>query len=108
MGPGWGGGGVASCRSIRASRPLEQVTTSSLAALRLYTRAVEAQNAADYDRAVDLLQQAVAIDSTFAMAYRRLAVVLDNASGERSRVQDAATRAYRYRDRLPALEQYLA
>ena len=97
-----------SFRSIRASRPLEQVTTSSLEALRLYSRAVEAQNAADYDRSIDLLQQAVAIDSTFGMAYRRLAVVLDNAGGERSRVQDAATRAFRHRERLPALEQYLA
>jgi tetratricopeptide (TPR) repeat protein len=97
-----------SLRTIRASRPLEQVTTSSLEALRLYTRAEQADSEGDRERALRLFEEAIAIDTTFAMAYRKVAVVLSNAFAEQSRINAAATRAYQYRDRLPPLERYLA
>ena len=41
------------------------------------------------------------------MAYRKLAVLLNNEGEDRSRVVWAATQAYRYRDRLTEREKYL-
>ena len=56
--------------------------------------------------AIGLLQQAVAIDTGFAMAWRKLAVALSNSGGSTASAVDAATRAYTHRDRLPELERY--
>ncbi|MBI3981432.1 MAG: protein kinase [Gemmatimonadetes bacterium] len=97
-----------SLRSIRGNEPLEQVTTGSLDALRRYTQALEAELRGDLERAEALLEETVAIDTAFAMAYRKLAVVRTNMAGPRTHVVQAATAAYRFRDRLPALERYLA
>ncbi len=93
-----------SLRSIRDNQPLEKVTTSSLEALRLYSEGVRAHTLGEFERAVDLLQQAVAIDSTFAMAWRKLAVAL-NFAGTQTSVVAAATKAFQYRDRLPEIER---
>ena len=69
---------------IRGGDRLEQVTTSSLEALRLYSEAVREHSAGRSEEAVKLLRQAVAVDSTFAMAWRKLAVVRA-AGGHRGR-----------------------
>ncbi len=95
-----------SLRSIRANDPLEQVTTGSLEALRLYTDGVRATSMADNDRAIGLLRQAVSVDTGFAMAWRKLAVALSNSGGSGASATDAATRAYTHRDRLPERERY--
>src|SRR5256885_12656662 len=42
------------------------------------------------------------------MAHRKLAVVLYNTGAAPSRVAEAATKAFRHRDRLTPLERYLA
>jgi len=97
-----------SLKTIRASEPLEQVTTSSLAALRKYSQALRANDAGATDRAVALLGEAIALDTTFAMAHRKLAVVLNNTGGAPSRIAEAATQAFRHRDRLTPLERDLA
>ena len=97
-----------SLRTIRASDPLEQVTTRSLEALRKYSQGVRASDAVDMVRAVTLLEEAIALDTTFAMAYRKLAVVLSNAGGAQSRIAAAATQAFRHRDRLTPFERDLA
>src|SRR5438270_3671856 len=97
-----------SLKSIRASDPVEQVTTSSLEALQRYSQGVRASDAADLVRAAALLEQAIALDSTFAMAYRKLAVVLSNSGGAQSRISAAATQAFRHRDRLTPFERDLA
>src|SRR2546421_9017271 len=97
-----------SLRTIRASDPLEQVTTRSLAALRKYSQGVRASDAADMARAAALLEEAIARDTTFAMAYRKLAVVLSNSGGAQSRISAAATQAFRHRDRLTPFERDLA
>ena len=96
-----------SLRSIRASDPLEQVTTGSLEALQRYSQAVKATEAGEWDRAVTLLDQAVALDSGFAMAQRKLTVVLNNTGASTARMTAAATQAFRHRDRLPPLERAL-
>jgi len=97
-----------SLKTIRASEPLEQVTTGSLEALRKYSQAVKANDAGQFARAVSLLEEATSLDTTFAMAYRKLAVVLNNTGAAPSRVAEAAARAFRHRDRLTPLERYLA
>src|SRR5438132_673411 len=97
-----------SLKRIRASDPLEQVTTRSVEALRKYSQAVRASDAADVVRATTLLEEAIALDTTFAMAYRKLAVVLSNSDGAQSRIVAAATQAFRHRDRLTPLERDLA
>jgi tetratricopeptide (TPR) repeat protein len=94
-----------SLRSIRSNEPLDEVTTSSLEALRLYTEGVQAANASDNERAADLLRQAVAIDSGFAMAWRKLAVVLSNSFASPTEQLAAVTKAYQNRSRLPELER---
>ena len=84
------------------------MTTRSLEALRKYSQGVRASDAAQMARAVTLLQEAIALDTTFAMAYRKLAVVLSNSGGAASRIGAAATKAFRHRDRLTPVERSLA
>jgi eukaryotic-like serine/threonine-protein kinase len=95
-----------SLRTIRANEPLEAVTTSSLEALRLYTEGARASDRGESDRAVTLLRQAIALDSGFAMAWRKLAVAVSNARGSQAEYVAAATKAYQHRDRLPEIERY--
>ncbi len=95
-----------SLRTIRASEPLEQVTTGSLDALRKYSQAVQLEFGAS-EQTVQLLEEATALDTAFAMAYRKLAVVMSNTGGAPSRIAAAATAAFRHRDRLPPLERDL-
>jgi tetratricopeptide (TPR) repeat protein len=93
--------------SLRASAPLEQVTTSSLDALRLYSQALEADDAGDDDRAIALLEEAVERDTAFAMAWRKLGVLLGNRNVEGGRSVEAVSKAYEHRDRLTSRERYL-
>ncbi len=97
-----------SYRSLRDTRPLEDVTTGSLEALRLYTRGNQAELAGDLRQAVDFYRQATLADTSFAMAYRKLAVNLQNAGAPSSTVRGAAAAAFRHSDRLPPIERGLA
>ena len=90
--------------SIRGNAPLQQVTTASLVALRKYTEALRLEEEDQREAAIPLLQEAVAIDTGFAMAYRKLAVIYGNIGGNEAGQVAAATRAYSHRDRLPELE----
>ncbi len=94
--------------SIRGNPPLERVTTGSLAALRKYSEAVRLFDAGRLDEAIPLLEEAVALDTGFAMAHRKLAVILGNIGGSTARAIAAASRAFAHRDRLPELERQLA
>ena len=93
--------------AVRASPSLQQVTTSSLEALRLYSQAVKVGDQ-DGDRAaaIQLLQQAVARDTMFAMAWRKLGAYLGGIRAQAG-ADDALRHALRYRDRLPVTERYL-
>jgi len=97
-----------SLRTLRNEQPLEQVTTPSLEALRLYTQAERAADRADYAESARLLNQAVALDTGFAMAWRKLAVVTNNMGGDPATKLAAAERAYRLRDRLSRREAEVA
>jgi eukaryotic-like serine/threonine-protein kinase len=96
-----------SLRSVRGGPSLAQVTTSSLAALRVYTRAEQLELNGDYRSALEQYERAVALDSTFAMAHRKIAGTLLNLNMRRPDVVRAARRAYELRERLPELERYL-
>jgi tetratricopeptide (TPR) repeat protein len=96
-----------SLRDIRRGEPLERVTTGSRRAMRIFTQGLEAWNQGDLTRALQLLGEAIAEDSMFAMAYRKTAIILNNEGEQRARAVAAATRAYEYRDRLTERERYL-
>ncbi|MES2521572.1 MAG: protein kinase [Gemmatimonadota bacterium] len=97
-----------SLRTVNAAPPLEQVTTPSLEALRKYATAVRIFNeAGDFDRGIKLLEEAVALDTGFAMAYRKLSVELRNQNISPARAMAAIEKAYAHRDRLTDTERYL-
>ncbi|MGH7518494.1 MAG: protein kinase domain-containing protein [Gemmatimonadales bacterium] len=99
-----------SLRAIEATPPLERVTTASLPALRKYTRAfdlIDYGGESDRKRGLALLEESVALDTAFAMAYRKLAVTLSNRGEQQGRVVDAMQRAMQHRDRLTELERYV-
>jgi len=90
-----------SLKGIRRTAPLERVTTASLPALRKYVEATRLQaETGDDERALQLLEEAVQLDSTFAMAWRRIAVILNNRSFGSEQARTAITTAMRFRDRL--------
>lgn len=91
-------------RHGRATPSLEQVTTTSLEALQLYTRATRSKtNGEDVDR-LAMYRQAVALDSGFAMAWRGVMSEVTNSNGDPSLSIEATLQAYRNKDRLPAHE----
>ncbi len=94
-----------SLRTIRGSPTLERVTTTSLPALRKYTQARRATDEGDIDRGIALFKEAIALDSTFAGAYRGLATTLSNLGIDRALGADARERAFRFRDRLTERER---
>ncbi len=97
-----------SLRSIRASTELERVTTPSLAALRKYVEGSRvADEGGDADRGLALLGEAVELDTAFAMAWRKIAVLLGNEDRERDRQLRAIETAYRHRSRLTEMERLL-
>jgi tetratricopeptide (TPR) repeat protein len=92
--------------SIRASAPLERATTTSLESLRKYSQALTAIDTGDQDLGQSLLREAIDIDSTFAMAWRKLSV-LHESMGDAAAAREAATRAYELRDLLTDRERYI-
>ena len=94
-----------SLRNVRADPPLEQVTTASLEALRLYVKGSNENAAGDDEKALASLKAAIAIDTAFAMAYRKLSAAYTNARYPRTLRDSALEKAYRYRDRLTELER---
>jgi tetratricopeptide (TPR) repeat protein len=96
-----------SLRTIRGNKPLDQVTTGSLEALRKYSQGVRAIDLeADFAKGIGLLREAVALDTAFAMAYWRLGYAYGIAE-MRTWAVEAFTRAYRHRDRLTDRERYI-
>ena len=103
---------------LTALPPMERVTTTSLDALRKYSEALRVGDGLtlkdDPQQEIALLEEAVALDSTFAMAWRRLGVrlLMNGAAGrsvaQASRAKAALTRAYGLRQRLSPVERGLA
>ena len=96
-----------SLKNVQSAPPLEQVTTSSLEALRLYVQGSKLiTESGDFARGSALLEEAVALDTGFAMAYRKLGVEYGNrALMEKSNAY--FEKAFAHRDRLSDPERYL-
>ena len=95
-----------SLKTIRSTSELERVTTSSLPALRKYVEGLRIQtDEGDMVRGLAMLEEAVALDSTFAMAWRRIAAGLSGEGREQDKRLRALETAYRHRERLTEQER---
>jgi serine/threonine-protein kinase len=95
-----------SLRSIDREPPLERVTTASLPALRQYSAAVRAgDHEGDYKNAIADLEEAVALDTGFAMAYRRLGMYAFNI-GKLDQGSEGYNAAMQRLDRLTDRERH--
>jgi len=89
---------------LRADEPLDQVTTASLDALEKYSQAIAIfDRGGDTELMNDLLEEAVAIDPGFAMAWRKLGLTRDRPSGRIEAMEYALARS----DRLTERERLL-
>ena len=84
--------------------PIEQVTTSSLEALRYYSKGREQHSSGMYAEAIPFYRRAVELDPYFAIAYARLAVVYTN-EGQSELSRQASQKAYELRDRVSEREK---
>jgi eukaryotic-like serine/threonine-protein kinase len=91
-----------SVKSLRAASPLARATTTSVEALRKYTQALALkENAATQADATALLEDAVKLDTGFALAWRELAELRPLPSGS----WQALGHAMSNRDRLSPAER---
>jgi tRNA A-37 threonylcarbamoyl transferase component Bud32/tetratricopeptide (TPR) repeat protein len=91
-----------SLRKVNAAPGLAQVTTGSLEALRKYTEGERAENIeGNRPKAIALLREAVAIDTSFAEGWRKLGMTLSNSGAPRPQIDSAFAQAYKHRGRVP-------
>jgi tetratricopeptide (TPR) repeat protein len=96
-----------SLESVESSPPMSfRVSTSSLEALNRYTAARSAQSAGDMLRALALYEEAARIDTAFALAHVKIALMLANMGVDRARAVEAAMKAFELRDRATDKERY--
>jgi serine/threonine protein kinase/tetratricopeptide (TPR) repeat protein len=86
-------------------RGLTSITTASIEAYRYYAEGLNFHERGLTAQAVPLLEKAVQLDPTFAMAYAKLAVVMHNMGRQIER-DDYAKRALERIDRLTTRERY--
>lgn len=95
-----------SLRAVHGTAALEQVTTTSLDALRLYSEGARYHDIlSDWPNAIMRFREAVALDSNFAMAWRKLGAALGNAGRPHAEVDAALEAAHRHRDHLTENER---
>jgi serine/threonine protein kinase/tetratricopeptide (TPR) repeat protein len=85
--------------------PLEQNTTPSLEALKIYVIASDTWNAKGSAEAIPLFRRAIEIDPNFASAYLRLGVCYGNV-GQGPEERTFLTKAYSLRDRVSEWEKF--
>ena len=96
-----------SLKQVQATPALERVTTPSLAALKKYVQGSRVMSeGADWTKGIALLEEAVALDTGFAMAYRRLAAEYSNRQ-QPDKAMALLQKAYDHRDRLSDAERYI-
>ena len=97
---------ASSSAPLDGDQDLMDVTTASLEAFRYYSEGVHLADQDKNEEAIALLEKSVELDPGFAMALRKLAVVLSNENRE-AESQEYSRRAVESSDRLPARERYL-
>jgi tetratricopeptide (TPR) repeat protein len=93
-----------SLRELRATPPLREETTASLAALRTYTEGQQLVLAGKRTEAIRRFEKAVAFDTTFASAWVALGMAYLSVA-DVGRATAAARRAVAHQDRLPFVER---
>jgi tetratricopeptide (TPR) repeat protein len=96
-----------SLRAIHATPSYDRVTTPSFAAFKKYQQGDRLVSDGDLERGHASLEEAIALDSGFAMAYRRLAMSLSNSGTQTARVQMLIEKGYDHRERLGDVERSL-
>ncbi|MBI1808681.1 MAG: protein kinase [Gemmatimonadetes bacterium] len=97
-----------SLRTVQNARTLDRVTTPSLEALQRYVAAMRAvEEDGDFAKFQELMTQAIALDTGFAMAYRKLAIELQNRGLQQARAESLMQKAYDHADRLSEAERYI-
>lgn len=86
--------------SVRSSPPLSRVRTASLAALKAYTAGNDANSRGDFERCALLMDEAIALDSLFAMAYEGRAACNQNLRRDYAQQVEDRLRAYEMRERM--------
>jgi eukaryotic-like serine/threonine-protein kinase len=84
--------------------PLQNVTTSSLEALKAYSDGAGANDAGDHKAAIALFQRAIDLDPSFATAYMALGVSYSTI-GLNDRGSQYLRKAYELRDRVSGRER---
>ena len=87
--------------------PVESATTSSLEALRAFHQGQDLMTlgTSAATKAMPFYQRAIELDPEFALAYSRLAAAYESAR-EGKRAEEAASRAFKLRDRVSERERY--
>jgi eukaryotic-like serine/threonine-protein kinase len=86
-------------------RPLDQVTTSSLEALKAYSQGIQAGQANESDAGFPYLKRAVALDPNFARAVAAIGTYYATHN-QASLAIENYTKAFELRDRVSARERY--
>jgi eukaryotic-like serine/threonine-protein kinase len=87
------------------STPLEEATTPSLEALKLYSTGWKLTLSSAYALAIPFYQRAVQIDNQFAMAHANLGFVYGGV-GKSALSSESTTRAWQLRDRVSDRERF--
>jgi tetratricopeptide (TPR) repeat protein len=95
-----------SLKTIRANKPLPQMTTTSLEALHQYSLGRQAHARGDNRGAIPYYEEAIALDSSFAMAYLTMGGAFWNL-GQNARAREMLNRAYELRQRTTLFERYV-
>jgi serine/threonine protein kinase/tetratricopeptide (TPR) repeat protein len=85
---------------------LNEVTTSSIEAYRLYAEGRDIHLRGSLPAAIPLYEKTVAVDPNFAMALRALSTCVWQAGEGHSKAVEYAKRAYEQAERLPPHERY--
>jgi serine/threonine protein kinase len=86
-------------------RPIQEATTSSLEALKIYSQAAQMDDSGQELAAIPLYERAVELDPNFASAYAGLASIYAN-QGEEARSIEYEKKAYALRERVSDLERF--
>jgi tetratricopeptide (TPR) repeat protein/predicted Ser/Thr protein kinase len=89
----------------KLDKPLEDATTSSLAALKAFSEGEETRDKSGDNEAIPFYQHAIELDPNFALAYARLGTVYGNID-ERGKQIEYQAKAYELRDRVTDHERF--
>ena len=89
----------------KLDKPLEEATTSSLAALKAFSEGEETRDKSGDEEAIPFYKQATELDPNFALACARLGTLYAN-TGDRGREIEYQTKAFALRDRVTDRERF--